>query len=113
MDVPGGFAVPSQKQKTGVFNFGGQAGRTVSFGEMSSAEFWAGLQGEWTFEQDTGTAVIPTAPVRDDDFDVRLSGGVDVSVNPNFSISLSGDVAGLAIDDYLTIGISARASVLF
>jgi outer membrane autotransporter protein len=108
-----GMTYPSLTQRTGVFNFGGQTGYTFFFGDVQSAELWVGSQGEWTFERSPSAPASVGVPVRDDDLDVRAQGGLNLTLSPAFSISLSGDVSGLAIDDYLAVGGSGQASIRF
>lgn len=106
-------AYPAVTTTTGVLNFGGQTGYTLYFGDTQSAELWVGSQGEWTFEQSPTAPVSVGAPVRSDDFDVRVQGGIDLTLSPAFSISVSGDLSGLAMDDYLAFGGSGQASLRF
>ncbi|WP_419913713.1 autotransporter outer membrane beta-barrel domain-containing protein [Hoeflea sp.] len=110
-----GLTFPQQTQKTGVFEFGGQVGYTLPSENSGSAEIWAGLYGEWTYMREVSPSfgTVTPIPTRGDDVDARLSAGVDVSLNERFSLSLSGEVGGLAISDFLSATGNARAALSF
>lgn len=110
-----GLTFPEQKQKTGVFDFGGQIGYTHQTQGAGSVEFWAGLFGEWTFRRSVSPSfgTVTPIPTRGDDVDVRVSAGMDFSFNETFSLSVSGEVGGLAISDFNSATGSARAAFSF
>lgn len=110
-----GLLFPEQKQKTGVFEFGGQIGYTHQLQDSASVELWAGVLGEWTFKREVTPSfgTVTPIPTRGDDLDARVSAGLDVQFNDSFSLSLSGEIGGLAISDFNTAGGSARAALSF
>ncbi|MCR9137177.1 MAG: autotransporter outer membrane beta-barrel domain-containing protein [Alphaproteobacteria bacterium] len=111
----GGFVFPSQKQETGVVEFGGQIGYTHQTQDSGTVEFWTGLLGEWTFKREVSPSfgTVTPIPTRGDDLDARVSAGVDFQFNDSFSLSLSGEIGGLAINDFNSAGGSARAALTF
>ena len=110
-----GFVFPEQKQKTGVFEFGGQVGYTHQTDNSATMELWAGLFGEWTYKRDVTPSfgTVTPIPTRGDDVDARASAGIDMSFNENFTLSLSGEVGGLAISNFNSASGSARAAFSF
>lgn len=110
-----GLIFPQQRQRTGVFEFGGQVGYTHQTQNATTMEFWAGLYGEWTFLRDVSPSfgTVTRIPTRGDDVDARLSAGMDVWVNDQVSVTFSGEIGGLAITDYLSASGTAKLAFSF
>lgn len=105
---------PAQEQDTGLFTFGGTAGYNFAVSDKNTAELWASATGEWTFERSGSPSLTtPGVPVRNDDFDVRLASGLDITTASGITLGVSGEVSGIAISDYISYGGKVSLAVPF
>ena len=107
-------ALPSVVTRTGTITFGMTTGYTFALDDASTAEPYITLEGEWEFEEETSPATSnATVPPDSRDFDVRLAGGIDFALANNISLTVRGDVGGLARKNYRTLSAGGQVAIRF
>lgn len=107
-------ALPSVVTRTGTLTFGMTTGYTFALDDTRTAEPYVTIEGEWEFEEETSPATSnATVPPDSRDFDVRLAGGIDFTLANNISLTLRGDVGGLARKRYRTLSAGGQIAVQF
>jgi outer membrane autotransporter protein len=104
-------AFAASETRTGSFAFGGKIAYTHALANGMTVEPSLEAEGEWTFERTT--TATTTLPRDEAEFDLTVTGGLDVAISENTSFSLSGAVSGLAKPDYLSFTGGARLGVAF
>lgn len=104
-------AYAASETHTGSFAFGGKIAYTHAFANGMTVEPSLEAEGEWTFERTT--TATTTLPLDTAEFDVTVTGGLDVEVSERTSLSFSGAVGGLAKPEYLSLTGGARLTVAF
>ena len=105
---------PSQEQNVGSMTFGSTVGYSFDLPNAATAEVWTSATGEWTFERSQSPSATAFAiPVRGEDFDVRIAGGIDLATPSGITFSLSGEISGVAIRDYLSTEAKISVSIPF
>lgn len=107
-------ALPSVVTRTGTLTFGTTFGYTVALGEMATAEPYVSFEGEWTFEESTSPPRTSATTAPDTrDFDFRIAGGIEFALPHNMTLTLRGDVGGLARKRYRTISAGGQFAIAF
>jgi outer membrane autotransporter protein len=107
-----GFPTASSDTKIGVLSFGSQFGYTFALNQATTIEPFIGLTAEWTFLNDTSGVTTATGD-KLNDVDLRLTGGINTTIQERISLALTGDLSGLAIQDYLVATGSLQLSIRF
>jgi len=107
-------AFPSVVTRTGTFNFGLTLGYTVALDDTTSAEPYVSIEGEWEFEESTSPPqTTATVPPDNRNFDARVEAGIEFALASNLSLTLRGDVGGLARKRYRTLSGGGQVSIQF
>lgn len=104
-------AFAASETRTGSFAFGGKIAYTHALANGMTLEPSLEAEGEWTFER--MTTATTTLPLDTAEFDVTITGGLDVAISDRASFSLSGAASGLGKPDYLSLTGGARLTVAF
>jgi hypothetical protein len=89
-----------------------QIGDTLTLVGTSTVEPWAGVALDWTFINKSKDSVFGTI-VDDPNTDLRLQAGLNFGFGSNVQLALTGEVAGLLIDETDTYSGEANLAVQF
>lgn len=89
---------PAQKFETGILTGGTVLGHTFATGGATSVEPWAGAFIDYTFLNETDTEGFGTDSV-DEQADLRLQAGLTLNLAANMQLTLTGETAGLIVDE--------------
>jgi outer membrane autotransporter protein len=101
-----------QKVETAVVSLGNQLGKTFSLSNGATVEPWAGAILEYTFLSRTETDNAPTLTY-DDTLDIRLQAGLNIGLADNIQLALTGEMAGLLLDESDTYAGEANLAIQF
>jgi outer membrane autotransporter protein len=107
-----GAAFADQTVETAVLSLGNQFGKTIALGNSTSIEPWAGAIVEYTFLNRTDTDGAPSIDY-DDTVDIRVQAGLNLSLTGNAELALTGEVAGLLIEESDTYAGEATLAIQF
>lgn len=102
---------PDRTIETGVLTPSVQFGKTLKLSDTATVEPWAGAALDWTFLADTHTSGGGT--VSDPTADLRLQAGLNFSFGTNTQLAITGEAAGLLVDDLNSYSIEANLAVQF
>jgi hypothetical protein len=90
---------PAQDFETGILTGGTVLGHTFALGGgTTSIEPWAGAFFDYTFLNETDTDGVGTDSV-DEQADLRLQAGLTLNLAANMQLTLTGETAGLIVDE--------------
>jgi len=89
-----------------------QIGDTLALSGTTTVEPWAGVALDWTFINNSKDAVFGTI-VDDPSTDVRLQAGLNLGFGSNIQLALTGEVAGLLLDETDTYSGEVNLAVQF
>jgi hypothetical protein len=89
-----------------------QVGDTLALTGTSTVEPWAGVALDWTFINKSKDSVLGTI-VDDPNTDLRLQAGLNFGFGSNVQLALTGEAAGLLIDETDTYSGEVNLAVQF
>ena len=103
---------PAQKFETGLLTGGTVLGHTFALGNATSIEPWAGAFIDYTFLNETDTDGLGTKSV-DEQADLRVQAGLTLNLAANMQLTLTGETAGLIVDETDSYAGEANLAVQF
>lgn len=103
---------PAQTFETGVLTGGTVLGHTFALSDSTSVEPWAGAFLDYTFLNETHTDGLGTDSI-DEQADLRLQLGLNLNLASNVQLVLTGETAGLIVDETDSYAGEANLAVQF
>jgi outer membrane autotransporter protein len=103
---------PAQRFETGVLTGGTVLGHTFALSGTTSVEPWAGAFLDYTFLNETHTDGLGTDSV-DEQADLRLQLGLNLNLASNVQLALTGETAGLIVDETDSYAGEANLAIQF
>lgn len=103
---------PAQTFETGVLTGGTVLGHTFALSGATSVEPWAGAFLDYTFLNETHTDGLGTDSI-DEQADLRLQLGLNLNLASNVQLVLTGETAGLIVDETDSYAGEANLAIQF
>lgn len=103
---------PAQTFETGVLTGGTVVGHTFALAGTTSIEPWAGAFLDYTFLNETHTDGLGTDSI-DEQADLRLQLGLNLNLASNVQLALTGETAGLIVDESDSYAGEANLAIQF
>ena len=101
-----------QTVEVAILSPGLQIGNTLALSGTTTVEPWAGVALDWTFINKSKDAVFGTI-VDDPNTDLRIQAGLNFGFGNNIQLALTGEVAGLLLDETDTYSGAVNLAVQF
>ena len=112
-DAFSGGLTPKQRFETGVLTGGTVIGHTLALAGTSTIEPWAGAFIDYTFINDVTTPGPIAVGSYDEQVDLRLQLGLNLSLAGNVQLSVTGETSGLLLDETDTYAGEANLAIQF
>ena len=105
------FALPDRTIEVGLLTPSLQIGNTLRLSDTTTVEPWLGAALDWTFVNRIDASGVGST--NDPSTDLRFQAGLNFTFNTNTQLAITGEAAGLLLDDLNSYSVEANLAVQF